>query len=167
MRSARTPLVSGPEEPEGTVPGRTSTPPTAPRRPCFSHVSIIAVGRRPFLSPHVVHLRHPCPFDESCDLFPTSGVVLGYVRAAAECQNVVLFVSVDSVNGFTQRAPLWSETGSDVRWQGWHRRGWPGCVRRGGPGSLGSVLLRRDTHCSLSTWWRAFSMMNAKEIVYL
>ncbi|KAK1888528.1 putative riboflavin kinase, partial [Dissostichus eleginoides] len=72
VRSARTPLVSGPEEPEGTVPGRTSTPPTAPRRPCFSHVSIITVGRRPFLSPRVLNLRHPCLFDESCDLFPTS-----------------------------------------------------------------------------------------------
>lgn len=109
----------------------------------------------------------PLSLWQSCDLFPTSGVVLGYVRVAAECQNELLFVSVDSVNGFTQRALLRSETGSDVRWQWWHRRGWPGCVRRGGPASVGSVLLRRDTHCSLSTWWRAFSRMNAKEIVHL
>ncbi|CAJ1057121.1 Hypothetical predicted protein [Xyrichtys novacula] len=115
VRSARTLLVNGPQEPEGTVPGRTSTPPTALRRPYFSHVSIITVGRRPFFSPHVLILRHPCLFDESCDLFPTSGVVLGYVSVAAECQNVVLLVSVDSLNGLTQRAQLWSETGPDVR----------------------------------------------------
>ena len=51
----------------------------------------------------------PLSLWQSCDLFPTSGVALGYVRAAAKCQNVVLFVSVDSVHGFTQRALLWSE----------------------------------------------------------
>lgn len=145
MKSARTPLVSGPEEQEGTVPGRASTPPTAPRRPCFSHVSIIAVGRRPFLSSRVLHLRHPCLFDESCDLFPTSGVELCYVRAMVECQNVVLLVSVDSVNGFIQRAQLWSETGSDGRWQGQSRRARHGCLRRGGPDTVGSILLRHDT----------------------
>lgn len=66
----------------------------------------------------------PLSLWQSCDLFPTSGVVLGCVKAAAECQNVVLLVSVDSVNGFTQRALFWSETGSYLRWQGWHRRGW-------------------------------------------
>lgn len=59
----RTPLVTRLDEPEGTVPGRTSTPPTAHRRPCFSHVSIIAVGKRSFLSPGVPFLRHPCLFD--------------------------------------------------------------------------------------------------------
>lgn len=56
-------LVTRLEEPEGTVPGRTSTPPTAHRRPCFNHVSIIAVGKRSFLSPGVLYLRHPCLFD--------------------------------------------------------------------------------------------------------
>lgn len=66
------------------------------------------------MSPRVLHQRHPCLFDEPYDLFPTSHVVLGYVRVAAECQNVLLFVSVDSVNGFTQRASLWSETRDDV-----------------------------------------------------
>jgi len=74
------------------------------------------------LSPRVLHLRHPCLLDEPRDLFPTSGVALGYVGAAAECQNVLLFVSVDSGNGFTQRTPLWSETGPDGRRQGGRRR---------------------------------------------
>lgn len=63
MTLVRTLLVTRLEEPEGTVPGRTSTPPTAHRRPCFSHVSIITVGKRSFLSPGVLYLRHPCLFD--------------------------------------------------------------------------------------------------------
>lgn len=104
----------------------------------------------------------PLSLWQSCDLFPTSGVVPSYVRAAAECQNVALFVSVDCVNGFTQRALLWSETRSDVRWQRWHRRAWPSCAQWGGSGSLGRVLLQWDACCSLSMSWWASEMVVKK-----
>lgn len=97
----------------------------------------------------------PLSLWQSRDLFPASGVAAGYVRATAECQNVALFVSVDCVNGFIQRALLWSKTGSDVRWQAWQRRGRLGWARWGGPSAAGRVLLWRDTHCSLPTLGRA------------
>lgn len=105
----------------------------------------------------------PLSLWRSCDLFSASGVAPAYITATAQCQNTALFVSVDSANGFIQRAPLWSKTGSDVRWQAWQRRGRPGWAQWGGPSSAGRVLLQRDTHCSLPTLGRASLQMNVKE----
>ncbi|MEQ2163969.1 hypothetical protein GOODEAATRI_001679, partial [Goodea atripinnis] len=134
--SVRTPLVIGPQEREGTVPGRTSTPPTAPRRPCFSHVSIITVGRRPFLNPCVLDLRHPCLFDESCDLFSTSGVVLFYVRTMAECQNVLLLCPLTLLMVLQKEHHFGAK--QDLMGDGRGDR--DGCVRRGGPDAVGGFI---------------------------
>lgn len=107
-------LVTLVVKPEGTPPSRSPVLPTAPRRPCSSHVSISALGMHLVCDPAIpfeVPLAVQPPLaDEPCDLFPCHVSRSLKSGQRTPCHNGAPSASFDSVN-VPQRSCLFPSSG--------------------------------------------------------